>query len=120
MKTRKGFVSNSSSSSFILVGYEISKESVEKLREHDEDAYYEIAMDTNNFRILMGSEDGVGDKAVAGDFILDISSDDNYVEYDSFSLDDVSERMKAVKETILENGFEIIGEGKLFMGTRCT
>lgn len=120
MKIRKGFVSNSSSSSYILAGYEISKESVEKLKEQDEEAYYKIAWDTYNFRILRGCDDGVGDKVVAGDYILDISSDDIYIEYGSLSLEDVRKRMEAVKEKILEYGFEIIGEGKLFTGTRCT
>jgi len=120
MKIRKGFVSNSSSSSYILAGYEISKESVEKLKEQDEEAYYKIAWDTNDFRILQGDEDGVGDKVVAGDYILNIPSDDSGVESDSLSLEDVRKRMEIVKENILEYGFEIIGEGKLFMGTRCT
>jgi len=116
MKTRKGFVSNSSSSSFLLAGYELSRDSVEKIKNKDEDAFYDI----DDFRILDGSEDGVGDKVVAGDLIFDISSDDSFIETNIMLLEDINKRMQNVKEKILEYGFEIIGEGKLYAGTRMT
>lgn len=116
MKTRKGFVSNSSSSSFVLAGYELSRESVEKVIKQDEDAFYDI----DEFKILDGSEDGVGNKVVAGELIIDIDSDDGFIENEIMLLEDISKRMEAVKEKILEYGFEIIGEGKLYAGTRMT
>ena len=84
MKIRMGFVSNSSTSSFVLLGFDVSNAVTERAEIRklvDRELWKE------NYAVLFGEESGVrSGQTVVGKFLLSISSDD-YMESEEFDLD---------------------------------
>ena len=67
MKKRLGFVSNSSSSSFVVLGYSFDSDFLEDINE--EESIYDILEEySEDFTILNGSEDGIPDGKVVCPF----------------------------------------------------
>jgi hypothetical protein len=98
MKTRTGFVSNSSSSSFIILGVKITSEEAEtKLRPSDYDAFDVIYDD---------------DQVYCGDLIQ--NSDGDYLENGSRALGDLRSNFKAQTAAHKLD----IKDVKLYYGTR--
>jgi len=99
MKIRNGFVSNSSSSSFIIIGYRISDELNEKM--NDLEHYDEEDADEIFPRILFGGENFVG-KRLLYNFI------DNGVEEISLKkiTDNAKELKKILKKELLKDDKE--------------
>ena len=138
MKFRNGFVSNSSTSSFVLVGFELSdgvgEEGSEKMKKLIIDLYnvepstlegiedYELADDfyhksrkgENGITVLSGSDNGVGDSIVIGVMLAETNS------YDTFELPDnvtpvseIEEKLKKIREIIEEDS-----EIKIYCGSK--
>ncbi len=127
MKFRNGFVSNSSTSSFVLVGFELSngvgEEGSEKMKKLLIDLYnvepstlegiedYELADDfytksrsgENGITILSGSDMGVGDSTVIGVMLGETDS------YDTFYLPDYVVSFSKIEEDLKEIR-KIVGE----------
>ena len=91
MKTRLGFVSNSSSSSFVLVGIKVPEKNQEdfeqKLAEvilkrplREDEELYDVLCNSSNYL----SDDGPG---YAGKVICDMSSEDGYMEASEISME---------------------------------
>ena len=110
MKIRKGFVSNSSSSSFIIVGVQISDDTWDSLDEtHQENL-------DDNWRILAGDEDGIDNGTrVIGTMLSDHC--EYGLESDTFELSDMVAQVKHAKAALGES-IATIKEG-MFIGTRC-
>jgi hypothetical protein len=102
MKIRNCFVSNSSTSSFVLLGYEVSKEFtdkdfIEKICKLETEDLWE-AEEESGLSFLSGREDGISsNKNVIGIKIATAYSDD----YDSFEsetlISDIEEKLAIVK-----------------------
>jgi hypothetical protein len=113
MKTRNGFVSNSSTSSFVLVGVDISHLAPKE----NNKVFYEFCHQIrekyeNKFGVLYGSEQGLGDyQVVIGKMIADIYSDDNCLESEII---DIQKVVDDVKELDLAKDLPV----RIFMGTR--
>jgi hypothetical protein len=118
MKIRSGFVSNSSSSSFVLIGCEVNKKELQKIQEklvgrekvdsNDyawEDDAYEAIEDAGWLY------DGERDKPIIGKILTEQADDGDYLEDASFSIKKIQDLADEVKEKIGK-------EPKLFMGTR--
>ena len=127
MKLRIGFVSNSSTSSFVLVGFELSdgvgKEGSEKMKKLLVDLYnvepstlekmedWELADEfhtksssgENGVTILSGSDMGVGDSTVIGIMLGETDS------YDTFYLPDYVVSFSEIEEDLKEIR-KIVGE----------
>jgi len=108
MKKRKGFVSNSSSSSFVLCGI-----TVENLTE-DKNTLYNICED-NDLRLLSGSDDGV-DGTVVGKIL---ASGEDCFDEEVIPLKSLDEIMTKVNVLVLEKKIKLIGNPSIFTGTRC-
>jgi len=117
MKVRQGFVSNSSSSSFVVVGYAIKTEELEKISEDkDIDIYDEIY--DSGFRYLCS---GDNDTPEGCDIIgKDIASMDEYfMKKGEISLEDLSKKATKVKDKLKELGIDIKDiKAKIYTGTR--
>ena len=106
MKIRNGFVSNSSSSSFVIAGIKIPDTA---LSPDKRDELY----DDGNL-IIVGSEDDVPKGfTVIGKALADVHSDESYLEYGAFSLDQIAQLIADVEE---KTG--LTGEKGVFTGTR--
>jgi hypothetical protein len=88
MKTRQGFVSNSSSSSFVLLGFIPSKEENKllesKSEENEFEDLYEYLEENDFYRIGDGDWEGS-----IGKFISDIASDGDG-DAEEFTIDDLN------------------------------
>ena len=110
MKTRQGFVSNSSSSSFIVAGVQISHDTWEAL---SEEVYNELC---NSFDILNGSEDGISDGTVVIGNVKAVA--ECGFETDLLKIKDLESDINDVKSQLYAD-VNIVDEG-IFIGTRCS
>ena len=118
MKTRSGFVSNSSSSSFIIMGVPLN-ESIEALMrkivppEADEEDwdYYDRYQSITGLSVLYTERPHA---YLVGQIIADVGSDGDYLEFKEYSIYDL--------EILASNVMRQLGLGdlqpKLMMGTR--
>ena len=105
MKIRNGFVSNSSSSSFVIAGIKIPNTA---LSPEKRDELYDDGV------IVTGSDDGIPKGfLVVGKFLADVHSDDSYLDYGEFPLDKIAQLIAEVEE---KTG--LTGEKGVFTGTR--
>ena len=113
MKSRSGFVSNSSSCSFILLGVHLDKDQLEKLKTDLGNDYWEKLEELDIDYIYDDETDGCW----MGDHLADFSDED--YESGSISAKDLenNERTKKVQELLTEHSITA-NELKLFYGLR--
>jgi len=90
MKIRQGFVSNSSSSSFVLVGCQMSDEALAKALNVDTDDLYDIM---NGGDLFWDAEDGIVGYTIA-------SGDDSYFSGDTMTIPELMEKAKEISEKL--------------------
>ena len=139
MKIRVGFVSNSSSSSFVVIGYRVkfSKSKMDGIKkemfENDKNnhKHWKTLSDVEDYEVQEFLEEKYGNdfimmsrwetsfrtkdgEEIIGVVLSDVSSEDAGGEEDSeLSFTDLQKKIKVVK-----NNFEVIGEPTIFSGTR--
>lgn len=118
MKLRNGFVSNSSSSSFVAIGFFLTQEEQEAV----EEGLYKTIED-NGLYFYFGDEGGLKRGEVAiGKEIYTVRSEDMGITESRFSLSEINNEIikeaSKVKEFLKEQGVELTSEPKLFSGTR--
>jgi len=130
MKIRNGFVSNSSTSSFIIIGFDISKnESAKRKLLEIADGNEEVLRDDYNVSYRISKKCGIkdaiyrkgnsdnglnDDEEVLGILLADVSSDDGGLD-ERFSMAELQTKLD-----ILKVEFEITEELKIIAGTRCS
>jgi len=99
VKIRNGFVSNSSTASFVLVGF-VADELIEK---HGDDIYEWL--EDLNVDFLYGLEGGAprGTKLVIGEYLLYISSDDYTSEIESLDWTEVRNKVEEIRNRLKVN-----------------
>jgi len=120
MKTRQGFVSNSSSSSFVIVGTKLTKKLEAAIKEKlgvaagDDDWQYEKEDEIHKLGIeILYTEDTKDGCYTVGKVLADVASDGDCLESQSYSIDDLTKMAKEVRKVLGENV-----DVKLMMGTR--
>ena len=122
MKARIGFVSNSSSSSFVLVGYKLKEEKrldilkklFPKFKDLDEDALNEKYWDQEKIMILEGPDDGVAKGTiVVGKIISEINSESYEMQERDMDFKELEESVSEIKELL-----DIKESPRLITGTR--
>lgn len=105
MKIRNGFISNSSSSSFVLIGCRISDEDLAKaLNVDDTDDLYDVVNETD---LYWDAEDGIIGYTIA-------EGNDGDFEGDTLTIPELMEKAKEISEKLSIPLEEI----KIISGTR--
>jgi hypothetical protein len=120
MKTRQGFVSNSSSSSFVIVGAKLTKKleaAIKKklgISDDDDDWQYEKEDEIDKLGIsILYTEDTKDGCYTVGKILADVGSDGDFLETQSYSIDDLNKMAEKVRK-VLGDDVDV----KLMMGTR--
>lgn len=109
MKIRQGFVSNSSSSSFIIAGVRIESDVWENFSDDLRDKLEE------DHRVLFGSDDGLDDDdVIVGTMLAD--GGECGLDYEHI---DVAEIVTAIKDAAVAVGIDNVKQDGVFTGTRC-
>jgi len=120
LKTRLGFISNSSSSSFVVLGFSFKDDLLEDIEEYEEileeqEAYGYIT-------VLRGSDDGIPDGETVLGFDLYEFDDCGQMSSANYSLHNITEKLIDLRSKI-KNTLEIedadFQEPAIFGGTRC-
>ena len=121
MKVRTGFVSNSSTSSFCVIGFMIKDKSLENvMKKEGFEECYELGeqLGEKNMVAWSGSDYGVKDgHTIVGRLLMDISDDGDECESKEFDLDKISKELEDIKKR-----FNIADsvKPKIYTGTRCS
>lgn len=115
MKKRNGFVSNSSTSSFVIVGVKLDElgKKLENL-DWDSEEYEEILeeLEEKVDYILHGEDDGV-DGLVVGFVVTEIDSDD-YLKDGTMEFSELQEKVERLAKNFSVNAKDV----KIYYGTR--
>ena len=103
MKIRSGFVSNSSSSSFVILGYRMDKAEYKKLTDDERDTLYD--------RDDVLSDDG---PPIIGEVLGEIDENNYYFHPKEFDCDEIKKKISALAKKYKKK----ISEIKLIIGKR--
>lgn len=114
MKTRTGFVSNSSTCSFVVLGTRITEKKAKEIMgyDRDDDEWYEKWAETREKRGICIKEDEKGKNTIFGVEIASISSEDYGLDESKTPIDALVAKAKAAMKQ-----FGIEGELTVFTGT---
>ena len=99
MRVRQGFVSNSSSSSFVVIGYAFDEDFLEEYENEDE-----VLDDLHsNFTVLTsGDGDAPPGVIVIGSDMFEIDSETSAIDAIKYSLQDITNKIIEVKKELLD------------------
>jgi len=119
LKTRNFFVSNSSSSSFIVLGFSFKNEDLEDMENYEE---FEPEL-YDNFTVLSGSDDGVPEgETVLGIDLYEFDDCGDMCSENTYTLSDITEKLVELRSKmrdIMDLEDEDISEPAIFGGTKC-
>lgn len=116
MRIRKGFVSNSSSSSFVAIGFIFDQDKLgDAVSWEDYDSIY-----NKNLSVYNGSEGGLEDNEIAfGKEIFTSDDEGSSMNTARFSLEEINDISEEIKDALKEYNLDF-PELKVFGGTRCS
>ena len=135
MKIKQGFVTNSSSTSFVFLGYEIRNENLDETvktilshltgkdyndPEMEDDYYNDIYRQNSGVSILMGDEGGAPWKnsILVGRYLAsDITDDPPNSRDDQFDIDYINKITEEIRYTLLDIPIKL-NKPKIYIGTQ--